>query len=314
MSKLTKSAKAQKSNIKAYASGFYFLGLACIEAAREEGLKEYYNLAGVPAVNASNKAKKAWLDEKISPAFGQLFNGRKWVGAVLQTKKEKSFSFIESEDIASNCKNINGLQVEYGKSTGKEGALRSAFLFIECQKLVDIVLQDNGAAGKVFKVDEKTGKRARKKVTYKKYVTLRPIDKSGKELYTLEDFIDVFFRVLGIPQAIAAEIADRAQLRAAKTIAAANQAAAVAAAAAAKANADAVKADEKAKAKADAAKATQAKQGMTAAQAQKIVQADAERKAAEQAEKNEGESMKAGENVRKKANTKTKASQQVTTK
>jgi hypothetical protein len=308
-----KSANAQKKNIKAYASGFYFLGLACIEAERESVLADYYKAAGVPKENASKTSKKAWLDEKLAHAFAQLFNGEKWRGAVLVTKKESAYQFTESENVLTNCKNLDGLQIEYGKATGKDGALRTVYMYKEFSRLVPVVIQDNGAAGKVYKVGE-DGKRERVKETYKKYVSLRATDKNGSELYTLEEMIQVFLHVLGVPQALAQQAAERLQLKAAKAVTAAEQAKAIAANVAAKAKEQAAQAEEKAKAKADAAKAEQAAQSMTAAQAQEIVQAAEQAKAAEQAEKAEAKSRKRGENVRKRSNTQTKASKQLQTK
>lgn len=313
MSNTTKSAKAQKNNIKAYASGFYFLALACIEASREDGINEYYKRAGVPKANASTKVKKAWLSEHLSPAMPQLFDGAKWKGAILSTRKKDAFVFLESSDVLTNCKGINGVQVELGSRADKDGAKKNAFLFVECSKRVAVVKIDHGAAGKEYETTE-DGKRKYETKKYAKYIALRKTDKDGRELYTLEEIINTFYFVLGIPQAIANEIAARAELKAAKTIAAAEQAKAAAAATAERAKEQAQKAVERAKAKADAAKAEQTAQGMTAAKAFEIVNEDEKKRAAEKAEKAEGKSRAKGEGIRKKSNTQTKASKQIKTK
>lgn len=311
MLQLTKSAKAQKSNIQSIARGFNFLGLACIEAARVAELQKFFEGAGVPAADASNTEKKAWLRANVSPLLPQLFNGAKWVAAILGTNKEHAHRFNEGE---SDCtKNCGTLAQEFGTATGEKGALRSLYLYEERTKRVPRIKQDFGTAGKIYETD-KSGARVFDLVPVRYYVCDRPKGSDGGDLYTLQEIVAAFFLALGIPQAIAAEAAEAAQLKAAKAVAAAEQAAARAKTTADNAKANAKKMAERATEKAKAAKAEQTAQGMNAEQAQKIVQADAERKAAEQAEKSEGESMKAGENVRKKANSRTKASEQVMTK
>lgn len=311
MSQLTKSAKAQKSNIQSIARGFNFLGLACIEAARVAELQKFFEGAGVPAADASNTEKKAWLRANISPLLPQLFNGAKWVAAVLGTNKEHAHQFCEGE---SDCtKNCGTLSQEFGTATGERGSLRYLYLYEERTKRVPRIKQDLGAAGKIYETD-KSGARVFDLVPVRYYVCDRPKGSDGGDLYTLPEIMDAFFLALGIPQAIAAEAAEAAQLKAAKAVAAAELAAARAKTTADNAKANAKKMAERATEKAKAAKAEQAAKGMDAEQAQKIVQADAERKAAEQAEQAEQASKAKGENVRKKANTKTKASQQVTTK
>ena len=311
MSQLTKSAKAQKSNIKSIARGFNFLGLACIEAARVAELQKFFEGAGVPDSDASNTEKKAWLRDNVSPRLPQLFNGTKWVAAVLGTNKKNAHRFNEGE---SDCtKNCGTLEQEFGTATGEMGALRSLYLYEERIKRVPRIKQDLGSAGKIYETD-KNGARVFDLVSIRYYVCDRPKGSDGGDLYTLPEIMDAFFLALGIPQAIAAEAAEAAQLKAAKAVAAAEQAAARAKTTADKAKANAKKMAERATEKAKAAKAEQAANGMDSEQAQKIVNEAEARKAAEQAEQAEQASKAKGENVRKKANTKTKASEQVTTK
>ena len=289
---LTKSAKAQKTNIVAHASGFFFLGLACIEAAREEDLQEYYKRAGVPAINASNKAKKEWLSEFLSPALMQINIGGSWVGAILSTRKDNAHTFAEGAAIEA-VKNASGLQVEYG-SKAAEDKPRTAFVYIVCKKREKVVKQDLGAAGKIYELEE-DGKTVKTKIVeYNKYICKRPTDKNGNELYKLDELISAFFSVLGIPAAIAKEAAARTQLRAAKAVEAAHLAEIAAKQTAERAKEAAEAAEQRKADKAEAAAKAEADNKMTKAEAHEIVQAAENDKAAKEAAKAEKKQRQSG--------------------
>lgn len=305
MSQLTKSARAQKKQIIANFRTFNFGAVATLGAARAEFLTPYFERAGVPEIGASNSACIKWARANMLPLLPACTIAA--VGGVsFTTNKEKALTFEEgtSADAFRNC---GALSSELGANMG-EGKGRAVYFFRERSRLVDVVLQDNGAAGKVFKVDEKTGKRAKEVQKFREYITKRA------DSFTPAEMADAFLAACGVPAAIAAEAAQALAEKAAKALYKAEQAAAAAATTAEKAQEQAKKASERAQEKAAKAAEVAAAEGMTSEQAAQIVNEAEARKAAEQAEQAEQASKAKGENVRKKTNTKTKASQQVTTK
>lgn len=305
MSQLTKAAKAQKKQIISNFRTFNFGAVATLGAARAEFLAPYFESAGVPQIGASNSACIKWARTNMLPLLPAcIISG---VGGVAFTpNKEKALTFEEgtSADAFRNC---GVLSSELGANMG-EGKGRAVYFFRERSRLVDVVLQDNGAAGKVFKVDEKTGKRAKEVQRFREYITKRA------DTFTPVEMADAFLTACGVPAAIAAEAAQALAEKAAKSVRAAEVAASTAASTAARAAEQAKKASERAQEKAAKAAEVRAAEGMTSEQAAKIVNEAVARKATEQAEQAEKASKEKGENVRKKANTRTKASQQITTK
>jgi len=312
MSKLTKAANEYGKNIATEFKKFSTGSAAALSAERPEYLLPYFP-EDVPARDASEREKTNWAYKNIMPFMpatiaAPLCMDDRWTSVRFVTKKEQAARFIEGKATPQMFRNCGALQMEIGTATGENGALRTVYFYRIKKKPVPVVLKDNGAAGKVYKVDEKTGKRAFELVEYREYIAPRG------DVYTLNEIKNALFECLGIPQAIAEEALQAAELKAAKAVQAADIAAARAKAAAESAKANAANAKKRAADKEKAAKAEQAAKGMTAEQAAEIVQKNAEKVASEQAEQIEGESIKAGENVRKKSNSRTKASEQITTK
>ena len=306
MSQLTKSARAQKKQIIANFRTFNFGAVATLGAARAEFLTPYFEAAGVPEIGASNSACIKWARANMLPLLPACTISS--VGGVCFTADKSKAQTFEEGTSAEAFRNCGALSSELGASLG-EGKGRAVYFFRTRSRLVDVVLQDNGAAGKVYKVDEKTGKRAKEVQEFREYITKRA------DTFTPAEMADAFLAACGVPAAIAAEAAQALSEKAAKAVHAAEVAAHTAANTAAKAQEQASKAQERAQAKAAKAAevlAEKAAEGMTSEKAAEIVNAIEARKAAEQAERAEAESKRKGENVRKKANTKTKASEQVT--
>lgn len=305
MSQLTKSAKAQKTAFMASFKTFNAAAVVLLSTDRDPVLLPYFAAAGAPDTDASNQTQKDWARANVLPFLPSCTISA--VGGVtFTTNKEKAHTFEEGTT-ADAFRNCGALSSELGANMG-EGKGRAVYFFRERSKRVPVVVADNGAAGKVYKVDEKTGARVYEVVTFREYVCKRG------DVYPAAEFIGALFLALGVTQAIAAEAAEAMKEKAAKAIQAAEQAAARAADTAKKAAEQAKKAKARANDKRKAAAEKAAAEGMTSEQAAEIVGKAESRKAAEQGERAEGESIKAGENVRKKANTRTKASQQITTK
>ena len=305
MSQLTKSASAQKKQILVNFRSFNVGAVAVLTAERVPFLSSYFERAGVPAEGASRSALVGWARANMLPLLPAC-TIQAVGGVCFTTNKEKALTFEEgtSADAFRNC---GALSSELGANMG-EGKGRAVYFFRERSKRVPVVVADNGAAGKVYKVDEKTGARVYEVVTFREYITKRA------DTFTPAEMVGAFFSACGIPAAIAAEAAQALAEKAAKAVHAAEVAASTAANTATRAREQAEKASERAQEKAKKAAEVRAAEGMTSEQAAKIVNEAETRKAAEQAEQAEQASKAKGENVRKKANTKTKASQQVTTK
>lgn len=305
MSQLTKSASAQKKQILVNFRSFNVGAVAVLTAERVPFLSSYFERAGVPAEGASRSALVGWARANMLPLLPAC-TIQAVGGVCFTTNKEKALTFEEgtSADAFRNCGTLSS---ELGANMG-DGKGRAVYFFRERSKRVPVVVADNGAAGKVYKVDEKTGARVYEVVTFREYITKRA------DTFTPAEMVGAFFSACGIPAAIAAEAAQALAEKAAKAVHAAEVAASTAANTATRAQEQAKKASERAQEKAAKAAEVRAAEGMTSEQAAKIVNEAEERKAAEQAEQAEQASKAKGENVRKKANTKTKASEQVTTK
>lgn len=301
MSQLTKSAKAQKTAFLANFKSFNAAAVVVLSTDRDPVLVPYFAAAGAPATDASRQAQKDWARAAVLP-FLPACTIAAVGGVTFTTNKEKAHTFEEGTT-ADAFRNCGALSSELGAKIAEDKG-RAVYFYRERQKRVPRIKQDLGAAGKIYETD-KSGARVFDLVTVREYVCKRG------DVYPAAEFIGALFLALGVTQAIAAEAAEAMKEKAAKAIQAAEQAAARAAATAAKAAEQAKKAKERANDKKKAAAEKVAAEGMTAEEAQKIVQAAAAKDAEKQAERAEGESMKAGENVRKKANTRTKASEQV---
>ena len=303
MSQLTKSAKAQKIAFMASFKSFNTAAIAVLSAEREQSLQTFFDAAAVPAIDASKQAQKDWARANILPLL-PVCTIAAVGGVTFTTNKEKAYQF--TEDVTADAfKNCGALSVEFGAATGQNGALRTAYFYHERAKRVPVVAKDLGAAGKVYKVDE-SGARVFELVTVREYIAKRG------DVFTAAEVINAFFAAVGITQAIAAEALEAAKLKAAKAVAAAELAAAKAATTAADAAEKAKNAKKRASEKAAAAVQVQAAENMTAADAAAIISEDASKKAATQGEQAEQASRAKGEQVRKKANTRTKASEQIT--
>lgn len=305
MSQLTKSASAQKKQILVNFRSFNVGAVAVLTAARCEYLTPYFERVGVPTVSASRSALISWARANMLPLLPAC-TIQAVGGVCFTTNKEKALTFEEgtSADAFRNC---GALSSELGANMG-EGKGRAVYFFRERSKRVPVVVADNGAAGKVYKVDEKTGARVYEVVTFREYITKRA------DAFTPAELVGAFFSACGIPAAIAAEAAEALQLKAAKAAKAAEDAAARAAATAADAAKRAAAAEIRAAEKAEKAAEVVGACGLTAAERSEILTADAQKQAAKQAEQAEQASKAKGENVRKKSNSRTKASEQVTTK
>ena len=301
MSQLTKAAKAQKSAILANFRTFNVGAVAVLTAERAEFLQPYFERAAVPAVSASRSALIGWARSNMLP---QLPACEGFGGVCFTTNKEKAHTFAEGFDVSA-FRNCGELSAEIGAKLA-EGAPRSCYFYRVRFKRVPVVLVDNGAAGKVYKVTEDGKSRVFDIVEYREYIAERSDSFSPAEL------VGAFFSACGIPAAIAAEAAEALQLKAAKAAKAAEDAAARAAATAADAAKRAAAAEIRAAEKAEKAAEVVGACGLTAAERSEILTADAQKQAAKQAEQAEKASKAKGENVRKKANTKTKASEQIT--
>jgi chemotaxis protein histidine kinase CheA len=304
MSILTKSAKAQKNAFLASFKSFNSAAVVILSTERESVLVPYFEKAGAPATDASKQAQKDWARAAVLP-FLPACTISAVGGVTFTTNKEKAHTFEEGTT-ADAFRNCGSLSSELGASMG-DGKGRAVYFYREKQKRVPRIKQDLGAAGKIYETD-KSGARVFDLVTVREYVCKRG------DVYPAAEFIAALFLALGVTQAIAAEAAEAMREKAAKAIQAAEQAAARAAATAAKAAEQAKKAKERANDKKRAAAEKAAAEGMTAEEAQKVVQVATAKQAAEQAEQAEQASKARGENVRKKANTRTKASKQVSTK
>ena len=305
MSQLTKSASAQKKQILVNFRSFNVGAVAVLTAERVPFLSSYFERSGVPAEGASRSALVGWARANMLPLLPAC-TIQAVGGVCFTTNKEKALTFEEGTT-ADAFRNCGALSSELGANMG-EGKGRAVYFFRERSKRVPVVVADNGAAGKVYKVDEKTGARVYEVVTFREYITKRA------DYFTPAEMVGAFFSACGIPAAIAAEAAQALAEKAAKAVHAAEVAASTAANTATRAQEQAKKASERAQEKAKKAAEVRAAEGMTSEQAAKIVNDAEARKAAEQAEQAEQASKAKGENVRKKANTKTKASEQVTTK
>lgn len=304
MSQLTKSAKAQKNAFLANFKSFNSAAVVVLSTDRDTVLVPYFSAAGAPATDASKQAQKDWARAAVLPFLPACTISA--VGGVsFTTNKEKAHTFEEGTT-ADAFRNCGALSSELGAKIAEDKG-RAVYFYRERQKRVPRIKQDLGAAGKIYETD-KSGARVFDLVTVREYVCKRG------DVYPAAEFIAALFLALGVTQAIAAEAAEAMKEKAAKAIQAAEQAAARAAATAAKAAEQAKKAKERANDKKKAAAEKAAAEGMTAEEAQKVVQAAVNKRAAEQAEQAEKASKEKGENVRKKANTRTKASQQITTK
>ena len=302
MSLLSKAAKAQKIASLANFKSFNAAAIVVLSTDRDPVLVPYFEAAAAPATDASKQAQKDWARAAVLPFLPACTICG---GVTFSTNKERAQIFEEGTT-ADAFRNCGALSSELGANMG-EGKGRAVYFYRERQKRVPRIKQDLGAAGKIYETD-KSGARVFDVVTVREYVCERG------DVYPAAEFIGALFLALGVTQAIAAEAAEAMKEKAAKAIQAAEQAAARAAATAAKAAEQAKKAKERANDKKKAAAEKAAAEGMTAEQAQKIVQAVAAKDAEKAATKAEQASKAKGENVRKRTNTRTKASQQVTTK
>lgn len=293
---LKKGARVYAQNINKQAKSINACAIITISADVPASVLPYVEKSGAPVgeICTSNTKKTAFFRSFVLPFYPStlarpLSDGAKWEAVAFTTNKERAQAFTENSASVESFRNCGELVQEFGKATGEHGALRSVYFYRIRKELRDVVLQDNGAAGKVFKVDEKTGKRAKEVHEVREYVCAR----GG--VYTLQEARQYYFEALGVPAAIAAEAEQEAAEKAAAAVMRAEQAKARAEAAAVKALENAKKLQAAAAAKAEAAEQEQSAQGMTAAEAQKIEQAKAEAKAAKEAEKTENESRKKGE-------------------
>lgn len=304
MAQLTKkSVNAQKQAIKQEFLSFNSCAAAVLNVAPNEDVAPYYTAAGVPAKDESNTAKVAYMRAHVLPMLPQTSAG---APVVFTTNKARALNWLENESpVFINC---GELHREYGNASGEFGSLRPVYFYRERVVFSSVVLKDNGAAGKVYKVEN--GARVKETRTVREYVAARTA-------YTLTSkdgtgLIDLFFTFLGIPAALAEQAAAKAAEKAAKAVVAAEQAAVKAAATAkdAQTKADEMKARAKDKRKAAAAVASE--KGLTSEQAAEIIAKAAPEQAAEQAEQAEQAAAAVSENVRKKTNTKTRANNIVT--
>lgn len=302
MSQLTKSAKAQKAAFMANFKSFNAAAVVILSTNRDPVLVPYFESAGAPATDASKQAQKDWARAAVMPFLPACTICG---GVTFSTNKEKAHVFEEGTT-ADAFRNCGALTSELGANMGN-GKGRAVYFYRERQKRVPRIKQDLGAAGKIYETD-KSGARVFDVVTVREYICKRG------DVYPAAEFIGALFLALGVTQAIAAEAAEAMKEKAAKAIQAAEQAAARAAATAEKAAEQAKEAKKRANDKKKAAAEKAAAEGMTAEEAQKIVQAVAAKDAEQQATKAEEASKAKGENVRKRTNTRTKASEQVTTK
>lgn len=320
MSRLTKANKAQKSAAKQEHGSFNVCAISVIKSLYNDrgewaqpDLAQYLDRAAVPAYDTtakdveSRQACKDYARENISCLLPAVCVGGSWSHVVFTRNKKHAAQFVEGRTSAESFRGCGDLSAEFGAATGENGALRSVYFYVEKQELKPIVDKDYGKAGKIYKTNE-NGDVLREPVKYREYVAYR----GG--VYTIAEIYDAFAVFFGIPQAIAAEHAEAMQLRAAKLLQGANVAAAKASAAAAAVAEQAKAAKAKAAETKKKAAETAAAVGMSAEQAAEIVSKAESEKAAKAAEQAEQASKAKGENVRKKANTRTKASEQVTTK
>lgn len=284
MSQLTKSAKAQKSAILANFRSFNVGAVAVLTAERQDFLTPYFERSGVPAVSASRSALIGWARANMLPLLPActIFGG-----VAFTTNKEKAYRFEEgtTDNAFRNC---GALSSELGAKLAEDKG-RAVYFYRLRSKRVPVVLADNGAAGKVYKVDEKTGARVYEVVTFREYITKRA------DTFTPAEMVGAFFSACGIPAAIAAEAAEALQLKAAKAAKAAEDAAARAAATAADAAKRAAAAEIRAAEKAEKAAEVVGACGLTAAERSEILTAYAQKQAAKQGEKAETASRVKGE-------------------
>lgn len=274
---------------------------AAVRATRPAHLSPFFELANVPAQDASNTEIKKWAQEMDImgrlPYYEAKDGSRTFL--TLTPDRKKALTLTEADGIES-IRNLAGVDREILSSTQAGGGAIKEALFYVTKKVKRPIVLERGTDIIRYKVDA-AGKRCTEIVDVVYYIA------DNHRLFNVRDVACAYLEALGVPAVIAGLEAEAMEQKAASAVLKATAAAAkaTATAAAAKATATAAAAKEAEKIKAAAAVAERNK--MTAAEASAVVAAAAKADSTADVQAATEPTPQS-----KKSNTRTKASQVIT--